>query len=66
MKLLIDKKLNEGLNETEIYEFLQIKYGDWINYDPELNEKTFILWGLPILLFILGGAIIFRKLIVLK
>ena len=37
-----------------------------ITYDPEFNQKTLILWALPILLFIIGGAIIFRKLIVLK
>ena len=66
MKLVIDKKLNQGFTENEIYEYLKSKYGQWIIYDPEFNEKTLILWTLPILLFIIGGAIIFRKLIVLK
>ena len=64
MKLVIEKKLNEGLNENEIYDFLKNEYGQWISYDPEFNEKTFILWALPILLFLIGGAIIVRKLIV--
>ena len=49
-----------------IYEFLQIKYGDWILYDPELNQKTFILWFLPLLLFLIGGAIIFKSFIIKK
>ena len=66
MKLVIEKKLNEGLTEKEIYEYLIDQYGQWITYDPEFNQKTLILWTLPILLFIIGGAIIFRKLIVLK
>ena len=66
MKLVINKKLNEGLSENEIYEFLKNKYGQWIIYDPEFNKKTFILWILPILLFLIGGAIIIRKLIVQK
>ena len=66
MKLVIEKKLNEGLKEKEIYEYLIDQYGQWITYDPEFNQKTLILWTLPILLFIIGGAIIFRKLIVLK
>lgn len=66
MKLVIEQKLNEGLNENEIYEFLKNQYGQWITYDPEFNKKTFILWVLPILLFFIGGAIILRKLIVLK
>ena len=64
MKLVIERKLNEGLNENEIYDFLKNEYGQWISYDPEFNEKTFILWTLPILLFLIGGVIIVRKLIV--
>ena len=66
MKLVIAKKLNQGFSENEIYEFLKNKYGQWIIYDPEFNKKTFILWILPILLFLLGGAIVYRKLNVQK
>ena len=66
IKLVIEKKLDEGLNENEIYEFLRNQYGQWIIYDPEFNKNTFILWTLPILLFFIGGAIILRKLIVQK
>ena len=66
IKLIIEKKLDEGLNENEIYEFLKNQYGQWITYDPEFNKNTFILWTLPILLFFIGGAIILRKLIVQK
>ena len=66
MKLVIEKKINEGFSESEIYNFLKDQYGQWIIYDPEFNKKTFILWVLPILLFCIGGAIIFRRLIVIK
>ena len=66
IKLIIERKLNEGLNENEIYDFLKKQYGQWISYDPEFNKKTFILWILPILLFLIGGAIIVRKFIVQK
>ena len=62
MKILVDKKLEEGLSENEIYDFFKEKYGDWILYDPGLNKNTYILWLLPILIFLLGGAIIFKKL----
>ncbi len=62
MKILVDKKLAEGLSENEIYDFFKEKYGDWILYDPGLNKNTYILWLLPILIFLLGGAIIIKKL----
>jgi len=62
IKLIVDRKIEEGLQEEKIYEFLKEKYGDWIIYDPKLNKNTYILWLLPLLLFLLGGAIIYKKL----
>ena len=66
VQLLIDQKLDEGLTEEAIYKFLKDKYGQWIIYDPEFNKNTLILWILPILLFLAGGAIIIRKLKIQK
>ena len=61
IKLIVERKISEGLHEKQIYEFLKEKYGDWIIYQPELNKNTYILWLLPLLLFLLGGAIIYKK-----
>ena len=62
IKLIVDRKIIEGMKEDSIYEFLREKYGDWIIYDPKLNKNTYILWLLPLLLFLLGGAIMRKKL----
>ena len=62
IKLIVGRKINEGLKEEQIYEFLREKYGDWVIYDPKLNKNTYILWLLPLLLFLVGGAIILKKL----
>ena len=66
LKLVVEKKIKEGMSENEIYEFLKTKYGEWILYDPALNQKTYILWLLPLLLFLIGGAIIFKNLKIKK
>ena len=66
LKILVKKKLNEGLNEKQIYEYLKNKYGDWILYDPGFSKNTYFLWLLPILMFIFGGAIILKKVILKK
>ena len=66
IKLIVNKKINEGLEEDRIYEFLRQKYGDWIIYDPKLTKNTYILWLLPLLLFLIGGAIIYKNLIIKK
>ena len=66
IKALVDKKLEEGFSENQIYDFFKEKYGDWILYDPELNKNTYILWLLPILIFLIGGAIIAKTFIIKK
>ena len=66
LKIVVDKKLEEGLSEDQIYEYFKTKYGEWILYDPSLNKNTYILWLLPILIFLIGGAIIYKSFIVKK
>tara|TARA_B100001063_G_scaffold98754_1_gene92294 strand:+ start:120 stop:485 length:366 start_codon:yes stop_codon:yes gene_type:complete len=63
LKIVVDSKINEGLSEKEIYSYFKSKYGDWILYDPLFNKNTYLLWLLPLLIFLIGGAIIFKKFI---
>ncbi len=64
VKILISEKLISGSTESEIYDFLKSKYGDWIVYEPEFNKSTLLLWILPLFLFIFGGLLIVRKVII--
>ena len=48
------------------YTFLEDKYGEWILYNPQFNKNTYFLWLLPILIFLAGGAIIFKRYIFQK
>ena len=66
LKILVEKKLNEGLKEKQIYEYLKEKYGEWILYEPEFNKNTYFLWLLPILIFLIGGAIVLKSFIINK
>ena len=66
IKIIVDKKINDGTSEEQVYKFLREKYGDWVIYEPELNKNTYVLWLLPLLLFLVGGAIIVKNLIFKK
>ncbi len=61
MKLVVKNKIDEGKGEEEIYDYLKNKYGEWIVYEPELNQNTFLLWSIPLILFAFGGLLIIRK-----
>jgi len=61
LKLLVKNKIEQGFSDEQIYNFLTDKYGEWILYDPKLNKNTYLLWFLPILILLFGGAIVLKK-----
>ena len=69
IKSVVSDKIDEGLNEKQVYKFLSEKYGDWILYNPPLKPSSLLLWLLPYIVFIAGGGIlllIFRKSLISK
>ena len=61
MKKYIKSELENGKTNEEIFSSLVDKYGQWIVYDPGISKNTLLLWALPLLLFLIGGAIIVKK-----
>ena len=59
IKSVVNDKVNEGMNEKQIYNFLSQKYGDWILYNPPLKGNSYLLWILPYVFFIIGAIVLF-------
>ena len=58
IKIIVDKKINEGSSEDQIYHFLKEKYGEWIVYNPKLKTKRIYLF--------LKQKILIRKFILIQ
>ena len=54
IKLLIREKISEGKTDDEIKQFLVDKYGEWVLMTPRVNQYTYLLWGTPLIVFIIG------------
>jgi cytochrome c-type biogenesis protein CcmH len=50
----------DGKSDAEITEFLAARYGDSILYRPPLQPNTWLLWGGPAVLFLLGAFVFAR------
>ena len=59
IKSVVDDKVQEGMSEKEIYNFLSEKYGDWILFTPPLKKNSYVLWFLPYVLFVMGALFLF-------
>ena len=69
IKSVVSDKINEGMDENQIYNFLSDKYGDWILYKPPLKDSSLLLWSLPYIIFVIGALIIliiFKKRLIVQ
>ena len=40
LRMIIKDKIEDGLDEKDVYEFLREKYGDWILFKPSFELKN--------------------------
>lgn len=57
MRSLIRERIQKGERPEAIRSWLIQRYGDWVTYEPPVNVTTIFLWGLPVLLLLLGGGL---------
>ena len=58
LKKLIKEKLEAGLDENDVYQFLSDRYGDYILLKPPLNKNTILLWFLPFIILVFSTVYI--------
>ena len=61
LRRLIASQVKQGVSNQAIIAYLQQRYGHFILYRPPLMHSTYPLWFLPLLLLLLGFAIVFKQ-----
>lgn len=56
----IRRLLEDGKSDTEIYDFLVARYGDFALYRPRTSGRTLILWIAPMLFLVFGAFALVR------
>jgi len=57
MRSLIRERIQKGESPEAIRTWLIQRYGDWVTYEPPLSKTTIFIWGLPLLLLMMGGGL---------
>lgn len=52
--------IRAGKSDDEVREFLVSRYGDFVLYRPQVKPITYLLWGGPFLLLLLGIVALVR------
>lgn len=48
-----------GQDAESIKQYMVERYGDFVTYEPPLNASTLFLWFSPLLVFLIGGIVLF-------
>jgi cytochrome c-type biogenesis protein CcmH len=62
LKNQVRERLKQGESKAQIIDFMVQRYGDFVLYRPPVKATTILLWLGPLLLVLIGLAVLFRKL----
>lgn len=57
MRSLIRERIQKGERPADIRNWLIVRYGDWVTYQPPMRGSTIFLWALPALLLVIGAVV---------
>jgi len=50
--------LQDGKSDTEIVNYMVQRFGEYILYNPRLDNRTYLLWGIPVALLLAGAFLV--------
>jgi cytochrome c-type biogenesis protein CcmH len=62
MRHQVRSRILAGENPDEIRRWLIARYGDYVSYEPEVSKTTWPLFIAPLLLLLIVGAVLLRRL----
>lgn len=62
MKSQVRELLQRGYTEEQILKYFELSYGQFVLLRPKFEGVTSMVWLLPVIALVIGGAILFVKL----
>ena len=62
MRHQVRSRLLAGESPDEVRDWLTQRYGDYVSYEPKVSATTWPLFAIPVLLLLIVGAVLLRRL----
>ncbi|HUP93574.1 MAG TPA: cytochrome c-type biogenesis protein [Burkholderiales bacterium] len=56
----VREKVKQGMSDRQIVDYMVERYGDFVLYRPPVKMTTLLLWFGPLLLVLIGVAVLYR------
>ena len=54
LRLLVRERITDGDSDQQVIDYVVSRYGEFVLLKPRLSAHTYLLWGAPIALFVIG------------
>ena len=62
MRLLVRERIMAGETNDQIMAYMTSRYGDYVRLEPRFMPRTYLLWFGPLIVLMLGGWAVMRRL----
>ena len=56
LRILVRERLQAGDSDAQVLNFLVARYGEFVLLRPRFNAHTAVLWLMPVIVLLIGGA----------
>ena len=60
-RMKVYEMMKQNKSDREIREWFVVRYGDFVLYRPQVDSRTWLLWGLPLLLVPAGIVLLMMQ-----
>ena len=57
LRLIVRERIEIGDTNEQVLQYLTLRYGDYVLLEPPVSLQTIFLWGIPMVILILGLGI---------
>jgi len=57
LRLLVRERLVAGDSDQDVIDYVVSRYGEFVLLKPRFSMQTWLLWGAPVLIFLIGATV---------
>jgi len=61
LRVLVRERIVAGDSDQQVLDYIVSRYGEFVLLKPPFAINTILLWGMPVFLLLIGGAVVFRQ-----
>ncbi|MBX9456216.1 MAG: cytochrome c-type biogenesis protein CcmH [Rhizobium sp.] len=63
LRVLVRERIEAGDSDQQVMDYVVSRYGQFVLLKPPVGMNTILLWGMPVFLLVVGGAVLLRQVV---